>query len=120
MTPKKQAAPQNARASGALIHRIFNEYRGRIESRALAVGERLPSVRAMAASMSISNETGLRAYDKLAAAGYLEARRGSGFYVSPRALEVGAPTPSPRWEGPPSPGSWDHLLQSTGPEGDSA
>lgn len=120
MPPKKQSAPQNARASGALIDRIFDEYRGRIESRALAVGERLPSVRAMAASMSISNETVLRAYDKLAAAGYLEAKRGSGFYVSPRALERGTPPPSPRWSGPPSPDSWDHLLHSKGPGSDSA
>jgi len=120
MPPKKQSAPQNARASGALIDRIFDEYRGRIESRALAVGERLPSVRAMAASMSISNETVLRAYDKLAAAGYLEARRGSGFYVSPQALQVGKPASPPRWNGPPALNSWDHLLQSAGPEGGSA
>ncbi|AVS79498.1 PLP-dependent aminotransferase family protein, partial [Paracidovorax avenae] len=54
---KKQAAPQDSRASGALIDRIFDDVRGRIESRALAVGERLPSVRTMAASMDISNET---------------------------------------------------------------
>lgn len=117
---KKQAASQAARASGALIDRIFNEYKGRIESRALAVGERLPSVRAMAASMDISNETVLRAYDKLAAAGYLEARRGSGFYVSPQALQVGKPASPPRWNGPPALNSWDHLLQSAGPEGESA
>ncbi|WP_234383889.1 PLP-dependent aminotransferase family protein [Paracidovorax avenae] len=117
---KKQAAPQDSRASGALIDRIFDDVRGRIESRALAVGERLPSVRTMAASMDISNETVLRAYDKLAAAGYLEARRGSGFYVSPEALQVGKPAPSQRWNGPPAQNAWDHLMHSRGANGDSA
>ncbi|BFO55608.1 PLP-dependent aminotransferase family protein [Acidovorax sacchari] len=117
---KNQASPQAARASGALIDRIFDDVRGRIENRALAVGERLPSVRAMAASMDISNETVLRAYDKLVAAGYLEARRGSGFYVSPEALQVGKPASPQRWNGPPAQNAWDHLLYSRGPDGDSA
>ncbi|SDP11671.1 DNA-binding transcriptional regulator, MocR family, contains an aminotransferase domain [Paracidovorax cattleyae] len=81
---------------------------------------RLPSVRAMAASMDISNETVLRAYDKLAAAGYLEARRGSGFYVSTEALQVGKPAPPQRWNGPPAQNAWDHLLHSRGADGDSA
>ncbi|WP_019702636.1 PLP-dependent aminotransferase family protein [Paracidovorax oryzae] len=117
---KKQAAPQAERASGALIDRIFNEFRDRIESRTLEVGERLPSVRAMAAQMDISNETVLRAYDKLAAAGYLEARRGSGFYVSAQALQVSKPASSPGWTGPLAPDSWDHLLHARGPQGGSA
>ncbi len=53
----------------------------------------------MADEMDISNETVLRAYDKLTAAGYLEARRGSGFYVSPQALQVGKPAVPQRWTG---------------------
>ncbi|WP_343593744.1 PLP-dependent aminotransferase family protein [Paracidovorax wautersii] len=118
--PKKHAAPSTARASGGLIDQIFEDVKGRIEQRSLEIGARLPSVRAMAAQMDISNETVLRAYDKLTAAGYLQARRGSGFYVSPQALQVGKPASSQRWAGPPAPSSWNHLLHAGGPDGESA
>lgn len=117
---KKQAALSAGRAPGPLVDRIFDDIKTRIDQRSLEVGERLPSVRAMAASMDISNETVLRAYDKLTAAGYLEARRGSGFYVSPQARQVGKPTQSQRWAGPPVQYSWDHLLHAEQPQGASA
>jgi len=118
--PKKQAASSVPRASGALIDRIFEDVKGRVENRTLDLGARLPSVRAMAAEMGISNETVLRAYDKLTAAGYLEARRGSGFYVSPQALQVGKPAESHPWTAPPAPYTWDHLLHARSPYGASA
>ncbi len=117
---KQQGAAPAARATGPLVDRIFDDIRTRIEKQSLVVGARLPSVRAMAAEMDISNETVLRAYDKLTAAGYLEARRGSGFYVSPQALQVGKPAVPQRWTGPPAPYTWDHLLHARGPHGDSA
>lgn len=110
--PKKHAAPPTGRSTGGLIDRIFDDVKGRIEQRSLQIGERLPSVRAMASHMDISNETVLRAYDKLAAAGYLEARRGSGFYVAPEALQVGKPASSQRWTGPQAPYPWHHLLHA--------
>lgn len=118
--PKRKAAPPTARASGPLIDRIFDDVRSRIEQQVLEPGERLPSVRAMAASMAISNETVLRAYDKLTAAGYLQARRGSGFYVSPQARQAGKSFPAGRWAGPPAFCSWNHLLHSDHAHGDSA
>lgn len=114
---KNQVAAAAGRPTGPLIDRIFDDVKTRIEQRSLEVGERLPSVRAMAASMEISNETVLRAYDKLTAAGYLEARRGSGFYVS---SSVGKPAPSQRWAGPSMQYSWDHLLRTEQPHGASA
>lgn len=117
---KRKTAPPTARASGALIDRIFDDVRDRIEQQSLEPGERLPSVRALAASMAISNETVLRAYDKLTAAGYLQARRGSGFYVSPQARQVGRSPPAGRWAGPPAFCSWDHLLHSDHVHGGSA
>ncbi|WP_163452383.1 GntR family transcriptional regulator, partial [Escherichia coli] len=56
--------------------------RGRIAGRALATGDRLPSVRAFAETMGVSPSTVVEAYDRLAAEGVIKARRGSGFYVT--------------------------------------
>lgn len=56
--------------------------RGRIASRALVTGDRLPSIRAFAAAMGVSASTVAEAYDRLAADGVIHARRGSGFYVA--------------------------------------
>jgi len=55
---------------------------GRIASRALAPGDRLPSIRRFAVSMGVSASTVVEAYDRLAAEGLIRAQRGSGFYVS--------------------------------------
>ncbi len=56
--------------------------RGRIESRALAKGARLPSVRRLSEELAVSKSTVVEAYDRLAAEGLVEARRGSGFFVA--------------------------------------
>ncbi len=53
----------------------------RIEQHALKPGTRLPSIRALATSESVSRSTVVEAYDRLIAAGHIESRRGSGFYV---------------------------------------
>lgn len=117
---RRKAAPPVARAGEPLIDRIFDDIRKRIEQQSLEIGERLPSVRAMAASMRISNETVLRAYDKLAAAGYLQARRGSGFYVASQALQAGKSSAAGGWAGPAAPNWWNHLLRSDEAHGGSA
>ncbi|MBR0779333.1 PLP-dependent aminotransferase family protein [Bradyrhizobium diazoefficiens] len=57
--------------------------RTRIASRAIGVGDRLPSIRSLAVAMAVSPSTVVEAYDRLAAEGLIRARRGSGFYVSP-------------------------------------
>ncbi|MGV7215646.1 aminotransferase-like domain-containing protein [Bradyrhizobium sp. UFLA05-112] len=56
--------------------------RAKVAGRALAPGDRLPSIRKLAASMGVSPSTVVEAYDRLAAEGLIRARRGSGFYVS--------------------------------------
>lgn len=56
--------------------------RKRIASRALAPGDRLPSIRRFAATMGVSPSTVVEAYDRLAAEGLVRAQRGSGFYVA--------------------------------------
>jgi DNA-binding transcriptional MocR family regulator len=69
--------------------------RERIANRALAAGDRLPSVRHFAHAMGVSPSTVVEAYDRLAAEGVVRARRGSGFYVT------GGPPPAlPTESGP--------------------
>lgn len=64
---------------------VMDAIRTRIESRALATGDRLPSIRACATTLSVSPSTVVEAYDRLAAEGLIRARRGSGFYVATAA-----------------------------------
>ena len=56
--------------------------RARIAARALAPGDRLPSIRRLAGTLGVSPSTVVEAYDRLAAEGLIRAQRGSGFYVS--------------------------------------
>jgi DNA-binding transcriptional MocR family regulator len=65
---------------------VMQAIRGKVANRALAAGDRLPSVRSFAATMGVSPSTVVEAYDRLVAEGLVRARRGSGFYVSATAL----------------------------------
>jgi DNA-binding transcriptional MocR family regulator len=69
-----------------------------IHARRLALGAKLPSIRQLAAEQQISRFPVIEAYDRLAARGLIEARHGSGFYVSPhgRGLERTAGGSDPR------------------------
>ncbi len=69
---------------GTLVARLMGEIRGGIAARTLAPGTRLPSIRVQAASRNVSKTTVVEAYDRLAAEGVIESRRGSGFYVAGR------------------------------------
>ena len=86
--PKSPAGPTIAlllRASGeTLIDQIVRSVAARIDDRLLRGGARMPSIRAFAASHSVSAFTVVAAYDKLVATGYLESRRGAGFFVRER------------------------------------
>jgi DNA-binding transcriptional MocR family regulator len=73
-------------AAGTRISEVVAAIGGRIASRALAPGDRLPSIRRFAASMGVSPSTVVEAYDRLAAEGLIRAQRGSGFYVSNAGL----------------------------------
>jgi len=57
----------------------------RIHAQVYRTGERLPSVRALARLRNVSPYTVVDAYARLVTLGYLESRRGSGFYVRERA-----------------------------------
>ena len=78
--------------------------RGRISNRSLAPGARLPSIRALAKTMQVSNSTVVEAYDRLTAEGAIRSRPGSGFYnagpLAPLSLAELAPRLKPAAERP--------------------
>lgn len=73
---------QTARTGEGRTAAAVEEIERRIASRQLVTGARLPSVRGFAKSMGISPSTVVEAYERLAAAGFIRSRPGSGFYVA--------------------------------------
>jgi DNA-binding transcriptional MocR family regulator len=71
----------------SLVDQIFMLVAGAIQTRQLAPGDRLPSIRQLADDCRISRDTTARAYDKLVAHGVIESRRGSGFYAKKAAQQ---------------------------------
>jgi GntR family transcriptional regulator len=70
-------------SSGMPITRqIAAQIRAQCASRALKPGDRLPSVRALAAELAVNQNTILRVYERLTAEGLLERRHGDGTYVA--------------------------------------
>jgi DNA-binding transcriptional MocR family regulator len=75
-----------SRTSGvALSEQIVHAVVARIDDRLLRGGARMPSIRQFAASHDVSCFTVVTSYDKLVAQGYLESRRGAGFFVRERS-----------------------------------
>jgi DNA-binding transcriptional MocR family regulator len=69
--------------------------RARIDGRVFRPGARVPSVRELARTLGVSPFTAAIAYERMAAAGAIDARRGSGYYVrdqSPPATRAPAPS----------------------------
>jgi DNA-binding transcriptional MocR family regulator len=64
-----------------LAEQISNRIAERINSRLLAPGARLPSVRQCALQQQVSPSTVVAAYDVLLASGLVEARKNRGFFV---------------------------------------
>ena len=82
-----------ARGSGeTLIDQIVRSVAARIDDRILRGGARMPSIRQFAAAHGVSAFTVVASYDKLVGGGYLESRRGAGFFVRERAV-AGAAAP---------------------------
>ena len=71
------------RSSGVPIHRqIYEGLRRAILDGLLRPGQRVPSTRALAVELDVSRLPVLTAYDQLLHEGYLDARIGSGTFVS--------------------------------------
>ena len=90
-TPTTLASGLLSRESGeSLPEQIVRSIAARIDDRQLRAGARMPSIRSFAASHGVSAFTVVAGYDKLVAQGYLESRRGAGFFVRERsALNAG-------------------------------
>ncbi len=69
-------------AEGTLVEQVMAAVHRQIASRQTAPGARLPSIRGLAHRMQVSKSTVVDAYDRLAAEGVIQARRGSGFFVA--------------------------------------
>ncbi|MES2759021.1 MAG: PLP-dependent aminotransferase family protein [Pseudomonadota bacterium] len=68
-----------------LIEQIARSVAARIDDKLLRGGARMPSIRQFAAANGVSAFTVVASYDKLVARGYLESRRGAGFFVRERS-----------------------------------
>src|SRR6478609_6101774 len=68
--------------SRSLVDQIVEGIRRQIDERCLRPGTKLPSIRKLAESYAISRFTVVESYDRLVALGYLEARRGAGFFTT--------------------------------------
>src|SRR5215216_1723155 len=75
-----------SRDSGeSLIDQIVRSVSSRIDDKVLRSGARMPSIRQFAAANGVSAFTVVASYDKLVAKGYVESRRGAGFFVRERS-----------------------------------
>ena len=73
------------RAEGEpLAEQIVRAVAAHVDERLLRPGARMPSIRQFAASHGVSPFTVVASYDRLVAQGYLESRRGAGFFVRER------------------------------------
>ncbi len=79
--------PMNFRldpASGVPFYRqIADQVLGGIATGALAAGEQLPTVRALAVELKVNLNTVAKAYKELEIRGVLSTQQGSGTYVAP-------------------------------------
>jgi DNA-binding transcriptional MocR family regulator len=77
-----------------LTDQIVAIIKGQIDDRHLRPGSKLPSIRSFAETYNVSRFTVVEAYDRLVAMGYLQSRRGAGFYTAAAAAAVVHPVPS--------------------------
>ncbi|MEC5398428.1 aminotransferase-like domain-containing protein [Uliginosibacterium sp. H1] len=84
----------NAEHALPLVEQIVDGVRTQIEDRLLRPGARVPAIRQLAERHGISRFTVVEAYDRLVAQGYLQSRRGAGFFVAPREERVAPALPA--------------------------
>jgi DNA-binding transcriptional MocR family regulator len=77
-----------------LVDQIVAGIKRQIDDRHLRLGSKLPSIRNFAETFNVSRFTAVEAYDRLVAMGYLQSRRGSGFYIAAGTVQAEAPAPS--------------------------
>lgn len=81
-TADQLSVSQEILEATTLVEKVMTIIRDRISAMSLMPGARLPSIRRLSETMSISKSTVVEAYDRLVAEGIIQARRGAGFYVA--------------------------------------
>jgi DNA-binding transcriptional MocR family regulator len=84
MTNTPFATTLSRDAGAPLSEQIVRAVATRIDDKHLRSGARMPSIRQFAAAHGVSAFTVVASYDRLVAMGYLESRRGAGFFVRER------------------------------------
>jgi DNA-binding transcriptional MocR family regulator len=77
-----------------LADQIVAGIKRQIDDRHLRPGTKLPSIRTFAATHDVSRFTVVEAYDRLVAMGYLQSRRGAGFYTAAARAVPDGPWPA--------------------------
>ena len=83
-----------------LTIQIVGQLRTAMTDGQLAAGDRLPSTRALAATLGVSRTVVTGAYAQLFAEGWIEGRHGSGTYVADGASASATGRRSFRWRQP--------------------
>ncbi|MCC2958209.1 PLP-dependent aminotransferase family protein [Massilia sp. IC2-477] len=97
-TPAASGLNLSRESGEPLADQIVRGVAGRIEERLLRPGARMPSIRQFAQAHGVSPFTVVASYDRLVAQGYLDSRRGAGFFVRERpqpARHAAAPAREP-------------------------
>lgn len=83
------------RSRRRLADQITDAIRTQIGDRLLRPGMRLPPIRGFAEQLGVSRFTVIEAYDRLVAAGLVQSRRGSGFFIAEPAPRSAVPAAEP-------------------------
>ena len=75
-------APLDRHAAGPMYDQLYNALRDAILDQRLRPGVKMPSTRDLSEQLSISRNTVLEAFSRLSAEGYVEAKVGSGTFVT--------------------------------------
>ncbi|EIU1662248.1 PLP-dependent aminotransferase family protein [Pseudomonas aeruginosa] len=95
MVKKAIHVSQNSGTKKTRIVLLVEYFALLIDEGKLVPGARLPSIRAAAKDAGVSTFTVVQAFDRLVALGYIEARKGDGFFVAqPSQVSVKEITPS--------------------------
>jgi DNA-binding transcriptional MocR family regulator len=78
------AASLNRNSDNTLVEQIVRLVSSKVDDGLLRTGSKMPSIRQFSDQQSVSRFTVVEAYDRLVAKGYLESRRGAGFFVKER------------------------------------
>jgi DNA-binding transcriptional MocR family regulator len=92
-----QLAPEQLSGGAPVYQQIAAAIRTQVESGALATGDRLPTIRALAERLAVNRDTVASAYEALAAEGVVDAQVGRGTFVRglrPRGRASPPVTPS--------------------------